>query len=143
MTSLAQLIFCYLEKQVRQNYNKLCEAFSKYPKCLVAYSYKTNYSLLFVISCIRKEQVQRLYRIRVASCEKTWSAVIKNIDASFPSSYIITLRDLYPPPTRSCNYCLRFHVWIHSNPLFRILLSFRRSELLDTRLATSNISQVL
>ena len=36
-------LFVISEKQVRQNYNKLCEAFSKYPKCLVAYSYKTNY----------------------------------------------------------------------------------------------------
>ena len=143
MTSLAQLIFCYLEKQVRQNYNKLCEAFSKYPKCLVAYSYKTNYSPLFVYPASGRSRCRGCIGIRVASCEKTWSTVVKNIDASFPSSYIITLRDLYPPPTRSCNYCLRFHVWIHSNPLFRILFSFRRSELLDTRLAISNISQVL
>jgi diaminopimelate decarboxylase len=36
-------LFVISEKQVRQNYNKLCKAFSRYPKCLIAYSYKTNY----------------------------------------------------------------------------------------------------
>jgi len=95
-----------------------------------------NYSPLFVISCIRKEQ----------GCYRHSSCFLrKNLECRHqkywynPSYYT----NLYPPPTRSCNYCLRFHVWIHSNPLFRILFSFRRSELLDTRLATSNISQIL
>lgn len=36
-------LFVISEKQIRQNYNRLRKAFSKYPKCFVAYSYKTNY----------------------------------------------------------------------------------------------------
>jgi len=36
-------LFVISEKQVRRNYNKLRKAFSRYPKCLIAYSYKTNY----------------------------------------------------------------------------------------------------
>lgn len=36
-------LFVISEKQIRKNYNRLHEAFSKYPKCLVTYSYKTNY----------------------------------------------------------------------------------------------------
>ena len=36
-------LFVISEKQVRQNYNRLHRAFSKYPKCVIAYSYKTNY----------------------------------------------------------------------------------------------------
>jgi diaminopimelate decarboxylase len=36
-------LFVISEKQVRQKYNRLRKAFSRYPKCLIAYSYKTNY----------------------------------------------------------------------------------------------------
>lgn len=36
-------LFVISEKQVRQNYNRLRNAFSRYPDCLIAYSYKTNY----------------------------------------------------------------------------------------------------
>lgn len=36
-------LFVISEKQIRQNYNRLRKAFSMYPKCFVAYSYKTNY----------------------------------------------------------------------------------------------------
>jgi len=36
-------LFVISEKQARRNYNKLRKAFSRYPKCLIAYSYKTNY----------------------------------------------------------------------------------------------------
>jgi diaminopimelate decarboxylase len=36
-------LFAISENQIRQNYNKLHKAFSKYPKYLIAYSYKTNY----------------------------------------------------------------------------------------------------
>ena len=71
-------LFVISEKQVRQNYNKLCEAFSKYPKCLVAYSYKINYSPLFVYPASGRSRCRGCIGIRVASCEKTWSAVIKN-----------------------------------------------------------------
>jgi diaminopimelate decarboxylase len=36
-------LFVISEKQARQNYNRLRKAFSRYPDCLIAYSYKTNY----------------------------------------------------------------------------------------------------
>lgn len=36
-------LFVISEKQLRQNYKRLQKAFSNYPKCLVTYSYKTNY----------------------------------------------------------------------------------------------------
>jgi len=36
-------LFVISENQIRQNYNRLRKAFSRYPKCLIAYSYKTNY----------------------------------------------------------------------------------------------------
>ena len=36
-------LFVISEKQVGQNYNRMRKAFSRYPKCLIAYSYKTNY----------------------------------------------------------------------------------------------------
>ena len=36
-------LFVISEKQVIQNYNRLRNAFSRYPDCLIAYSYKTNY----------------------------------------------------------------------------------------------------
>ena len=36
-------LFVISEKQVSQNYNRVRKAFSRYPKCLIAYSYKTNY----------------------------------------------------------------------------------------------------
>ena len=36
-------LFVISKMQVRQNYNKLRKAFSRYPKCMIAYSYKTNY----------------------------------------------------------------------------------------------------
>ena len=37
-------LFIISEKQIRQNYNRLYKAFSsRYPKSLIAYSYKTNY----------------------------------------------------------------------------------------------------
>nr|CBH39470.1 probable diaminopimelate decarboxylase [uncultured archaeon] len=36
-------LFVISEKQVRQNYNRLRKAFSRYPDCTIAYSYKTNY----------------------------------------------------------------------------------------------------
>ncbi len=47
-------LFVISEKQIRQNYNRMRRAFSGYPKCLIAYSYKTNY-LPAVCNVLHKE----------------------------------------------------------------------------------------
>jgi diaminopimelate decarboxylase len=73
-------IFVISEKQVRQNYNRLCKAFSRYPKCLIAYSYKTNY-LPAVCNILHQDgagaEVVSGFELLLAK-KKTGSPIIKN-----------------------------------------------------------------